>query len=390
MSTQCAAAGPQNGTGKALNVRVPFTCGDPLTALLIGRWQLRPWFIAGAYVLIVNVPLIILGFIDGFLLSQGGRIGLLQDYSWWVYQLLSIPATVTFFFWMPAGICHVLEDLRKNAVIGPSVQTNEQPRGFNAFIQRFDRVYSHWIWAAMSLVCIGVFAVVLVAPALYHYSAWNTSGLFVFWYRIFYWFVNFFLVALIVLRGLIVIWWFNKLFKEFEIEVTILHPDGAGGLSPLGAFTAKVGYLIGIYGLAVMISSLTEAYLLTGRFSGLIFNTPLSIGIATYLILAPFCYFAPIGTAHSSMKRAKDHDVLQIARQFQADFGSIKSLLDSDAETMKRKLEKVEQLEKLHSLVSRFPVWPFDIGNLVRFFSSVLLPLILGLIPTIIDILRGA
>ena len=313
---------------------------------------------------------------------------MLEDYSWWVYQLLSIPATVMFFFWMPAGICRVLEGLQRNAVIGPAVQTNEH-RGFEEFVQRFDREYSHWVWAIVSLVFFGVFAVVFVAPALSHYNAWNTSGWLVFWYRIFYWSVNFFLVGLIVLRGLIVIRWFNKLFREFEIEVTILHPDRAGGLSPLGAFTAKVGYLIGIYGLAVMISSVTETYLLTGRFSGVTFSTPLAIGVIFYLLLAPFCYFAPIGAAHSSMKRAKDRDILQVARQFQADFGSIKSLLDSDAETIKQKLEKVEQLEKLHTMVSHFPVWPFDVGNLVRFFSSVLLPLVVGFVPTVIDILRG-
>ena len=103
-----------------------------------------------------------------------------------------------------------------------------------------------------------------------------------------------------------------------------------------------------------------------------------------YLILAPIVFFAPIGSAHSAMQKARHDFVIAISDQFEKDFSEVQRFLDKDSDELKRKLDKIEYLQKVHNMATRFPVWPFNTESLVRFFSSVFLPVVVGMIPSII------
>lgn len=369
------------------NMRLPFASGDPFTLLFKQRLRLNPWAATLILVAILYTPMIIIIVKDNLWWSVGNRLGFLNDYGWWIYLLTSVPATILYFFWLPEGVQNVLKGLRDNKVlIFPTSDDDKGLNIFELFVLRFDSMFSNWIWSIFCAIGIS-FLMIGVVPVHQTYHNWTTSAPFIFWFVEFFWFVMFFLAALLVVRGLIVILWFNRLFREFSIDVKVLHPDAAGGLSPLGAFSVKAGYLIGVYGLAVVTATMTQSYLITGQFSGLIFDPVLVFGIIVYLLLAPIAFFAPIGAAHSSMKRAKNEAVMQIANQFEADFARLQIALSADSGEIKSKLEKLEQIQKLHNIVSRFPVWPFNTGSLVRFFSSILSPLVIGFIPTIIDLL---
>ncbi len=370
------------------NLRLPFASGDPFTLLFKQRLQLNPWATTLILVALLYAPMIIVVVKDNLWWSVGNRIGLLNDYGWWIYLLTSIPATILYFFWLPEGILNVLKGLRDNKVLVlPASDDDQEVDTFEKYVRRFDLMYSNRIWAILCAIGIAVAMIFWITPLHQTYRNWTTSGPFIFGYVEFFWFLMFFLAALLVVRGLIVILWFNRLFREFQIDVKVLHPDGAGGLFPLGAFSVKAGYLIGIYGLAVVTATMTQSYLITGRFSGLILDPILVFGIIVYLILAPVAFFAPIGAAHSSMKKAKNEAILHIADQFGADFTRLQMVLNADSDEIKERLNKLEQIQRIHNIVSHFPVWPFNTGNLVRFLSSVLSPLVIGLIPTVIDLL---
>ena len=367
--------------------KAPFVGADPLTALLIGRLRIKPWLATLGFSLVLNIPIIVVAFInDGLWLGTGGRIGLLHDYGWWVFQLSSVPASVLFFLWMPQGIYGVLEGLGSSRVIMiPDTQRGADD-SFSDFVQRFDRSYSHWIWTVVCIVSAIAFVAIIV-PVHRTYNNWVSSNEFAFWYIEFFWFLLCFIVCLLIIRCGIAIVWFNRLFREFQIDVRVLHPDGAGGLSSLGSFSVKVGYLIGVDGFAVVVATLTQSYLVTGQFSDLTLNPPLIIILAAYLLLSPVAFFAPIGSAHSAMKMAKHRFTLQVADQFEADFAKMQSLLRSDSEELEKSIKKVKQLREIHAMSSKFPVWPFNVESIVRFFPSILSPIVLALIPTVIDLL---
>jgi hypothetical protein len=224
-------------------------------------------------------------------------------------------------------------------------------------------------------------------PVHQRFKTWAQSSAFTFWYVEFFWFLLGFLVILGLIRYVVAIIWFNRLFNDYQVDVKILHPDGAGGLYPLGSFGVKVAYVIGAYGTAIVVNTMAQSYLLTGQYSGLSMNLPLGLIILGYVVLAPLVFFAPIGAAHSAMKNAKDEFVLQIAEQFETDLTKLRSLLSADSEELERNLGKLEQLRKLYRMSSQFPVWPFNTRNLVRFVTVVLSPLLIALVPSLIEAL---
>jgi hypothetical protein len=364
----------------------PFTHGDPLTVLLMGRFRISPWAVAAGWFLIVNIPVVVIASIEGLWLNQSDQIGLLNDFSWWLWQISSVPATFIFFLWMPKGLQSVLERLKNNGVFIIPEPTPGQEDKYDAFIAKFDRAYSHWAWAAICLLLILAYTFIFSLPSSQVYKTWFTSEQYIYSFYEITWAINFFLVILIVVRVVVAIVWINRLFREFQVKVVYLHPDGAGGMSPLGEFIVREGYLIGVYGLAFVVALFTESYFLSGRFTGLALSISHIVGAVVYVVIAPVVFFTPMMTAHSIMKKSRDSFLLEIARQFETDI-PIQASLDLGANELEQNVDKLDQLQRLHKIVSDFPVWPVNLRSFISFFSSVLFPLLLGLIPIAIDLM---
>jgi hypothetical protein len=110
--------------------------------------------------------------------------------------------------------------------------------------------------------------------------------------------------------------------------------------------------------------------------------------LLVYLILAPIVFFAPIGAARSAMKDAKNEFILQIADQFEIETNNLKLFLAFDSDKLGKSLVKIEQLQKIHDIATKFPVWPFSTNNLIRFISSISSPFVLGVLSIIIDVIK--
>jgi hypothetical protein len=95
----------------------PFVSGDPFTNIIVGKLGANIWLVAIVFALIVNIPLLLLAMENNALTSRANPLGLVQDFGWWINQLLVVPATIVFFFWMPEGINNVVNGLIKNGVL---------------------------------------------------------------------------------------------------------------------------------------------------------------------------------------------------------------------------------------------------------------------------------
>jgi hypothetical protein len=365
-----------------------FVSGDPFTWLLKKRLRLRAMAIAFGGTILLQAPIAVVGLIDDLWVSTPNRVGLLGDYSWWIALVTFVPAIIYSFFWLPDGIGSVIVGLASNRAIGLHKEGKDDKTASDDFINGFNSDYSNWIWALLSLVIMACFVFFLMLPEQRGFATWQTSGEFVFWYTIAFWGLLFFLGLLAVIRVVIVIIWFNRLFRQLNIDVRVLHPDGAGGLSPLGEFSVRIGYLIGLFGVSAVSVSLTQSYRLTLQFSGPMLSSALVILIVVYALLAPIVFFAPIGAARFAMKAAKYGFILQIADQFEIETTKIQSLLGSDSDEIRKRLEKIEQLQKIHDIANRFPVWPFNVQSIIRFFSAVSSPFVLAIISIVIDLVK--
>ena len=76
-----------------------------------------------------------------------------------------------------------------------------------------------------------------------------------------------------------------------------------------------------------------------------------------------------------------------MADQFEIETAKLQSLLASDSDEIQKSLDKIEQIQKIHNIATKFPVWPFNTQNIVRFFSSISSPFILGVISIVIEFL---
>jgi hypothetical protein len=150
----------------------------------------------------------------------------------------------------------------------------------------------------------------------------------------------------------------------------------------------KIGYGIAIYGLAAVVGILSESYLRTTEFIGPELSIRFVPFLVAYLVLAPIAFFLPIGAARSVMRQAKHAFIVQIADQFEIETIEIQGLLAAGADELKQKLEKIEQLTKLYDIAAKFPVWPFNTENLVRFLSAISSPFVVALISVLITVLR--
>lgn len=364
---------------------LPFSGGDPLTAFFARRVNINPFLAAVVIVLLINLPIVVMAFIFNLWQTTGANAGLLDDFTWWLLQFTSVLATVAFFLWLPRGVPRILEGLKANNVI--VLSPPEGDNAFAAFENRFDASYSRPLWLVLCLILTIVVMTVFVIPLHRTYQTWGQRNPFIFVYTEVLWFFFFLLGWLNIIRVFVVTVWFNRLFQNFSVDLKVLHPDGAGGLGPLGKFSVNVAYVIAAYGIALVVILFAASYHVNGQFGAVTLTPGLFVLTLAYLSIAPLAFFAPIGSAHTAMETAKRAALLQISRQFESDFARMQALLASDSDELKKIMEKIEHLEQIHALTARFPVWPFNTGNLVRFFSVISSPLLLWLISNIIAFL---
>lgn len=340
------------------------------------------------FVLILNIPILVLAYFNNSLFGSNSRVGLLNDGAWWGYQFTGVLASVYYFLWLPDGIIGVFKGLRDNKVIIKPNSSKNEIEKFEDFLSDFVKTYTQMRWSYLSGSIVILVILFAAIPEYRSFSGWQTSCEPLFWFHAIFWAFIFYLVAINVIRTLICIHFINDLFKKFNTDIRILHPDGAGGLSPLGNFNVKIGYMIGIYGLVTVIAIWSQFSYLTPGHTSLFDNKfTIVIGLFWYLIIAPLAFFLPIGSAHASMKNAKYKTILAISDQFENDFSQLQQNLNKGGEEFSKTCNKIENLQKIYSMANRFPIWPFNTANLVRFFSSIISPLVIGIIPSIIEII---
>ena len=178
---------------------------------------------------------------------------------------------------------------------------------------------------------------------------------------------------------------FHRILKEKKLSVNPLHPDRAGGLRPLSDYSLKTAYLISILGVwtgVVAYQIVTQGSKQDYWYLGLM--------VLLYVILSVTCFFGPLLTAHTGMEKAKEELLHEIARQFESDYSQIRSGLIEDAETLKKRTEKIRELRAVYTMTDEFPVWPFNVQTFRRYLLTVPAPLLaplLGLLQKVLGLL---
>lgn len=195
----------------------------------------------------------------------------------------------------------------------------------------------------------------------------------------------------------------RRLFSYKTLRVKLLHPDGCGGLRPLSRYALYSAYAIAVVGGMVGLSE----YMLTIKsiqktaspanfpaISGIFPDQFQMIWLAhfmvvVYILLSLLIFFGPLLVVHQEMLEAKENLLKDISQQFQADYENLKNLLQADSSALSEQVEKFNQLDAIYARTAKFPVWPFDVGMLKKYFLSIAAPLIPSVSAFLIDSFQG-
>ncbi len=358
---------------------------DPVTELLVARWGLGPLRFA-----LLLEGLVIASVFAGLLITwllRGGDAAsaLLHHYAKWetiLYAFLLTPAIPAFSVWIVRAGPQTIEQLINRNLASTRDEACE-------LAIQAQRIYRSHVWALVGVIVTGLAFAANFVSLLVKGQTYVLGGLFatdnlanatpafvastpvtvLAWY----------LVCITVAMELCTIRALRRLFAATSLRLDPLHPDRCGGLRVLSLFALRFTYLIALCGcgLAILAYSAVKAGTLRT-------DLLLQFGMLAYVVLAPTCFFATLGSAHSAMKKEKNHLLASISERFRSMYDQLQTRMRRDEFDLEHEVARIEQIRKLYALTERFPVWPFDAQSLRRFAAAVLSPVI----PVALSIVR--
>jgi len=361
-----------------------FYKADPVTFGIRKRLNLNPLAATILLYLFFNTILLIAANHDNIIFSTVNRVGLVNDFGWWIITTFAFNAIFYTFLWLPDGIIGTISGLIQNKTIGLPSSHKDGKEALDIYIRKFANIYSNRLWYIIPSI-IAIPLLNFIVPAHRNFIIWETASSFSFWSVIFLYMLFFFLFTMLLIRVIVAIVWFNRLFKDFDVDVRVLHPDNAGGLTPLSRFSMAIVSTIAIIAIANVFGDISEAVVTSKSYIDVV-RQPFVISFyIAYSIFASLVFFAPLSVAHTAMKKAKNEFITEISDQFEIELARIQTLLAGDNAKLKNSLSKLEELQQLHIIASKFPVVPYNTGSLARFFGAIVSPFLISLISIVIE-----
>lgn len=357
--------------------------GDPVLRWLTGT-KASPIVIGVAYSLLFILLRLLAALCAGHLRTSGTVTGFVNDPAV-IPNVISGAVVCAYYVWIPRGIVMVFQGLYDNRVIGgPKKDKQEKYSSFAGFLEEMQDTCGERRWPVISfVVSIGV-TIFLMLPRYLSLgqSAWWTATTINLLLSLLWIMAGLYFVLLMLIYLMLCVYWLSKLFDAFSICVRPLYPDRAGGLGPLGSFTLTLSYIIVLVAVMLMVASTSRYYVETGAFE-FRWTTDLLVGLGFYVVVTPLAFFSPLSVAHKAMKDAKAELLLKIAEIFGAEYRSIQNAFDGqtgDISGLEESLKVLGQLQVLYDTTSGFPVWPFNLSNVMRFVTSYVSPIVLALL----------
>lgn len=183
-----------------------------------------------------------------------------------------------------------------------------------------------------------------------------------------------------VLRLLLAVIFTNRLFSRFELQIKPLDADGAGGL---GAMESLLWFSVGIM-LWEMV--LLFAAVLARNLSWLSLSEMVMLG-AIYVVLTPALLIGWLIVPHRMMVKTRDDLLLRLANEYQQAFAQSLTSNEYDTRSLISGTRRLVALKQRYDLLhDTFPIWPMEMNTLRRIGATLILPLLLPIITSLITL----
>jgi hypothetical protein len=164
----------------------------------------------------------------------------------------------------------------------------------------------------------------------------------------------------------------NRISSTFKLNVEPYHPDHCGGLKSLGIFCLEMALTITIMGL-FLVAYGTVTLIWFPQYSGQV----LAAYLSTFLFIFPLAilaFFVPLWRLHDVMVQQKYAYFDQHAAQLADIENRIHFLITDNKLPQVEAAIRTSQLLQTHNIdEAHYPVWPFDLNILLRFWSPQIL-----------------
>jgi len=176
-----------------------------------------------------------------------------------------------------------------------------------------------------------------------------------------------------IVRGVAMAVLLKSVANECTIKLIPLHPDGCGGLQPLGRMGLRNQYALTILGiniavLAIMIYRIDPSL-------ELVIVVP---ALAVYLIFGPVIFLGPLLPFRRVMGDRRRDLMQEIAAPLDAKLDSFKKQARAHRNISQDEFEALERLRAIGKAVGELPIWPFDTPTMRVFATAYVIPVFLA------------
>jgi hypothetical protein len=187
-----------------------------------------------------------------------------------------------------------------------------------------------------------------------------------------------------LVRLLLALVFTNWLFYTFTILIKPLHPDGSGGLDALER-------LLWISILTMFWDALFLGTVIISIGKSLFSPVEMVPLAAIYVALTPSLLIGWLLFPHRVMVSAREEALQPLADEFQQTFMQSLSSTPRDTRAVVVGTRRLAALKQQYDLVrDTFPTWPVEISAVSRLVVTVILPLILPLLASLITLVGHA
>jgi hypothetical protein len=187
-------------------------------------------------------------------------------------------------------------------------------------------------------------------------------------------------IGMSVVRLLLALIFTNRLFYLFTLQVQPLHPDGSGGLGVLGRLL-WLSTSIMLWEALLLVASV-----LSSNLHWLSFSEMILLG-AIYVALTPALLIGWLIFPHQMMVRARDEALQPLAAEYQRTLMESLSSGGAEVRSVVTETRRLVALKQRYDLArDSFPTWPLETSALSRLVVTIILPIMLPLITSLISL----
>ena len=308
------------------------------------------------------------------------RLPFLLDWNIAFTFLVSFPTLVLLIVSDERGLALALKRVWASGVISTDVEDGE------ALARRWNVRFR---WANVGAYAVGLSAGAVLSWLTLQAYVWTNAGFwaaptgvpeaigYVYLYCIALLYAA---ISVFVARSVLIALFLKELVERLTIRLLPFHPDGCGGLQPVGRLGLRNQYTLTILGLNIVIFGFVTLHYLVPRGAELYLMT---IAVLVYAILGPVVFMGPLLPFRAGMLRSKAVLMGELSERLRTDFTAIRGKLQTEG-LSNADVEALERLKKVGAMIEELPVWPFDARTLRTFGSAYVVPFVLPLLSKVV------